>query len=58
MRSFTKTVPTVVPSLFQSSKPIVPSSAEKYKVPFTLVKLSGKDEVVKLGCIFFTKKGA
>src|SRR5204862_5543603 len=30
IRSFTRTVPTAVPSLFHSSGPVVPSSALKY----------------------------
>jgi hypothetical protein len=34
-------VPAVVPSLFQSSRPCVPSSAEKKRVPPAFVRCSG-----------------
>ena len=49
--SLTKTVPAVVPSLFQSSKSsklllALPLLALKNKVPFTLVKFEGKDLVL------------
>src|SRR5262249_19073833 len=54
--SATRTVPVVVvwlplvlvtvvpvPSLFQSSRPCTPSSAVKYSMPFTLVRLLGEE---------------
>src|SRR6266511_2129203 len=40
--SFTTVVPAVVPSDFQSSRPVVPSSARKNSVPFTLVRAIGR----------------
>src|SRR5258707_2531435 len=39
--SLTRTVPGSVPSLFQSSNPFVPSSAEKYSALFEIVKPKG-----------------
>ncbi len=39
--SLTNTVPAAVPSLFQSSLPLMPSLAEKNSVPFTLVRNAG-----------------
>ena len=41
--SFTLTVPAAVPSLFQSSEPLVPSLAWKKSVPFTAVRYEGLD---------------
>ena len=38
LMSFTITVPAAVPSLFQSSNPLVPSLAKKKSVPRTLVR--------------------
>jgi hypothetical protein len=39
--SLTRTVPASVPLLFQSSRPLVPSSAAKNSVPRTLVSDGG-----------------
>ena len=39
--SFTRTVPAVVPSDFQSSVPPAKSVATKYNVPFAFVRLLG-----------------
>src|SRR5437899_369419 len=46
--SLTRTVLPAVPSVFHSSEPWKPSLAAKNKVPFTFVKLDGKDEYVPL----------
>src|SRR6516164_7979706 len=46
--SLTKTVPVPVPSLFHSSRPCDPSSAEKYTTPFTFVSQLGFDELLPL----------
>src|SRR5262245_34088456 len=40
--SLTRVVPAVVPLLFHSSFPLVPSSATKNSVPFTSVRYPGK----------------
>ncbi len=39
--SLTRTVPALLPSLFQSSVPLVPLSALKYKIPLTSAKTCG-----------------
>ena len=44
--SLTKTVPAPVPSLFQSSLPLVPSFATKNNVPPKLIGLSGSADDV------------
>src|SRR5258705_492793 len=41
--SLTRTVPAFMPLLFHSSRPPVPSSARKYNVPFTLMRLKGEE---------------
>src|SRR3954453_14595480 len=41
LMSLTRTVPAAVPSLFHSSAPLEPSSAEKKTVSPTAVRLSG-----------------
>src|SRR5439155_1025445 len=41
LMSFTRTVPSGVPSVFQSSRPVIPSSAAKNRVPFTSAMLCG-----------------
>ena len=41
LMSRTSTVPVEVPLLFQSSRPLVPSSATKNSVPLTLVSQEG-----------------
>jgi hypothetical protein len=51
--SFTRSVPAEVPSLLQSSVPLVPSFAEKNKVPFTSVSEAGDPPTPK-GWISFT----
>ena len=38
-------MPAAVPSLFHSSRPFVPSLAEKNSVPFTFVRLTGPPEL-------------
>ena len=40
----TRTVPSAVPSLFQSSVPVSGRKAVKKRVPLTLVRLVGPDE--------------
>jgi hypothetical protein len=40
--SATRVVPAAVPSLFQSSRPLTPSSAAKYNVPFMFVSWLGR----------------
>ena len=47
--SFTNEVPKAVPSLFQSSMPLVPLSAAKYKVPLTLTKGNHTLTITALG---------
>ncbi len=39
--SLTSVVPALVPSLFHSSSPLVPSLARKYNIPFTFVRPAG-----------------
>jgi hypothetical protein len=39
--SITIAVPAVVPSLLQSSRPLLSSLAEKYKVPFNVIEEVG-----------------
>ncbi len=46
VRSLTKTVPAVVPSLFQSSRPCTKLFAVKNRTPLTLVRLAGVEEVI------------
>lgn len=45
--SRTRTVPAVVPSLFQSSTPFTPSFAAKYNIPFTAVSPCGVEKTPK-----------
>jgi len=44
--SATRLVPPWEPSDFQSSRPLVPSSATKYKVPFALVRYLGSEKPI------------
>src|SRR6266498_5497810 len=46
LMSFTNLVPAHEPSLFQSSTPWTPSSAEKYKLPSTTVRSPNSDDVL------------
>jgi hypothetical protein len=41
--SLTRRVPAVVPSVFQSSEPVTPSSARKYIKPLLTVKPAGDE---------------
>ena len=52
--SLTGVVPTIVPSLFHNSWPLVASFAVKNRVPFTLVKNDGK-LLFPPGCISRTR---
>ena len=49
---FTNTVPAAVPSLFQSSRPLVPSLAAKNSVPLTLVRELGEELLLPLTISF------